>query len=82
MLSKTEEDAQAFLMNNFKKYRLLFLENKISKVEFIDFMYNIHQTLFEYSDEIKNKSYLLAFIEKYKDNYGSDAFGRNSDIPK
>ena len=50
-------------MNNFKKYRLLFLENKISKVEFIDFMYNIHQTLFEYSDEIKNKSYLLAFIE-------------------
>jgi FkbM family methyltransferase len=43
-------------MNNFEKNRSLFLENKISKVEFIDFMYNIHQTLFEYSDEIKNTS--------------------------
>ncbi len=29
-----------------------------------------------------NRQRLLAFIEKYKDNYGSDAFGRNSDIPK
>jgi putative endonuclease len=28
-----------------------------------------------------NRQRLLAFIEKYKDNYGSDAFGRNSDIP-
>jgi putative endonuclease len=29
-----------------------------------------------------NRQRLLAFIEKYKDNYGSDAFGRNSDFPK
>ncbi len=29
-----------------------------------------------------NRQRLFAFIEKYKDNYGSDAFGRNSDIPK
>lgn len=29
-----------------------------------------------------NRQRLLAFIEKYKDNYGSDAFGQNSDIPK
>lgn len=44
------------IMNNFEKNRLLFLDHKISKVEFIDFMYDNHQTLFEYSDEIKNTS--------------------------
>lgn len=43
-------------MNNFEKKRTLFLNHEISKVEFIDLMYDIHKTIFEYSDDLKNTS--------------------------
>lgn len=43
-------------MNNFEKNRNLFLENKISKVDFIDLMYELHERLFEYSHEIAKTS--------------------------
>lgn len=43
-------------MNNFEKHRNLFLESKISKVEFIDLMYQIHENLFEYSHEMAKTS--------------------------